>query len=57
MNEFFSMTRDGYNRIKAEIERLENVEMPLIGRKSQKRERRGISKRTQSIMRSEKIRG
>jgi transcription elongation factor GreA len=33
MNEFFSMTRDGYNRIKAEIERLENIEMPAIAEK------------------------
>jgi transcription elongation factor GreA len=33
MTEFVSMTRDGYNRIKAEIERLETVEMPLIAEK------------------------
>lgn len=33
MAEFVSMTRDGYNRIKAEIERLETVEMPAIAEK------------------------
>jgi transcription elongation factor GreA len=33
MSEFVSMTREGYNRIKAEIERLETIEMPLIAEK------------------------
>ncbi len=33
MTEFVSMTREGYNRMKAEIERLETVEMPLIAEK------------------------
>lgn len=33
MADFVSMTRDGYNRIKAEIERLETVEMPAIAEK------------------------
>jgi transcription elongation factor GreA len=33
MAEYVSMTREGYNRIKAEIERLETVEMPLISEK------------------------
>ena len=33
MTDFVSMTREGYNRMKAEIERLEMVEMPLISEK------------------------
>lgn len=33
MSDFVSMTREGYNRIKAEIERLEMVEMPSISEK------------------------
>ena len=33
MTDFVSMTREGYNRMKAEIERLETVEMPLISEK------------------------
>ena len=33
MSEYVPMTRDGYNRIKAEIDRLENEEMPRISEK------------------------
>jgi transcription elongation factor GreA len=33
MSDYVPMTREGYNRIKAEIERLESVEMPLIAEK------------------------
>lgn len=33
MSDYVPMTRDGYNRIKAEIERLENEEMPRISEK------------------------
>jgi transcription elongation factor GreA len=33
MSDYVPMTRDGYNRIKAEIDRLENEEMPLIAEK------------------------
>jgi len=33
MSEDVPMTRDGYNRIKAEVERLENEEMPRISEK------------------------
>ncbi|MFN4905182.1 MAG: transcription elongation factor GreA, partial [Planctomycetota bacterium] len=33
MTDYVPMTRDGYNRIKAEIERLENEEMPRIAEK------------------------
>jgi transcription elongation factor GreA len=33
MTDYVPMTRDGYNRIKAEIDRLENEEMPRIAEK------------------------
>lgn len=33
MSNYVPMTRDGYNRIKAEIEQLELVEMPLVAEK------------------------
>ena len=33
MSEYVPMTRDGYNRIKVEIDRLENEEMPRISEK------------------------
>lgn len=33
MSDYVPMTREGYNRIKAEIERLESVEMPVIAEK------------------------
>jgi transcription elongation factor GreA len=33
MTDFVSMTREGYNRMKAEIERLETVVMPMISEK------------------------
>ncbi len=33
MSDYVPMTREGYNRIKAEIERLENDEMPKIAEK------------------------
>jgi transcription elongation factor GreA len=33
MSDYVPMTREGYNRIKAEIERLENEEMPRIAEK------------------------
>lgn len=33
MSDYVPMTREGYNRIKAEIERLENDEMPRIAEK------------------------
>jgi transcription elongation factor GreA len=33
MTDYVPMTREGYNRIKAEIERLENEEMPRIAEK------------------------
>ncbi len=33
MSDYVPMTRDGYNRIKAEIERLDNEEMPRIAEK------------------------
>lgn len=33
MADFVPMTRESYNRIKAEIDRMENVEMPLIAEK------------------------
>jgi transcription elongation factor GreA len=33
MSDYVPMTRDGYNRIRAEIDRLENVEMPRISEK------------------------
>ena len=33
MSDYVPMTRDGYNRIKAEVERLENEEMPRISEK------------------------
>jgi transcription elongation factor GreA len=33
MSDFVPMTRDGYNRIKAEIEQLEMVEMPIVTQK------------------------
>ena len=33
MSDYVPMTRDGYNRIKAEVERLENDEMPRISEK------------------------
>jgi transcription elongation factor GreA len=33
MSDYVPMTREGYNRIKAEIDRLENVEMPHIAEK------------------------
>ncbi len=33
MSDYVPMTRDGYNRLKAEIERLELVEMPKIAEK------------------------
>jgi transcription elongation factor GreA len=33
MSDYVPMTRDGYNRIKAEIERLEHEEMPRIAEK------------------------
>jgi transcription elongation factor GreA len=33
MTDYVPMTREGYNRIKAEIARLENEEMPLIAEK------------------------
>ena len=33
MDDYVPMTREGYNRIKAEAERLERVEMPAIAEK------------------------
>ena len=33
MSDYVPMTREGYNRIKAELERLEHVEMPMIAEK------------------------
>jgi transcription elongation factor GreA len=33
MDDYVPMTRDGFNKLKAEAERLENVEMPLIAEK------------------------
>ncbi len=33
MSDYVPMTRDGYNRIKAEIDRMENEEMPRISEK------------------------
>lgn len=33
MSDYVPMTREGYNRLKAEVERLELVEMPLIAEK------------------------
>jgi len=33
MSQYVPMTRDGYNRIKAEMENLEHVQMPLIAEK------------------------
>jgi transcription elongation factor GreA len=33
MDDYFPMTREGYNRLKAEVERLEQVEMPAIAEK------------------------
>jgi transcription elongation factor GreA len=33
MSDYVPMTREGYNRIKAEIDRLENEEMPMIAEK------------------------
>lgn len=33
MDDYFPMTREGYNKLKAEVERLEQVEMPAIAEK------------------------